>query len=54
MINWIVLSLIDIKIQDDCKKGKKRKNRIPLFINCIIKSEKVAEQNAFLDYSTVA
>jgi hypothetical protein len=28
MIDWIVERLIDSKIQDDCKKGKKRKNRI--------------------------
>jgi hypothetical protein len=33
MINWIVERLIDSKIQDDCKTGKKRKNIIHLFIN---------------------
>jgi hypothetical protein len=40
MINWIVKRLIDSKIQDDCKTRKKRKNRIHLFINCILKYEK--------------
>jgi hypothetical protein len=40
MINWIVEKIIDSKIKDDCKKGKKEKNRIPLlFINYILKSE---------------
>jgi hypothetical protein len=40
MINCIVERLIDSKIRDDCKTGKKRKNRIDLFINCILKYEK--------------
>jgi hypothetical protein len=34
------------------KKERKIKIRIPLFINCILKSEKITEQIAVLDYST--